>query len=101
MANKKPSANTRKILQYLDKGMRPKDIAKKMGIPVGRVYNARYYRNKRMETGISSLPPAKAKPKLEPNVMVDYEKIMEPAHKPATNEKPSLWKRLLGVFGWQ
>ena len=101
MANRKPNASTRKIINHLEKGLTPKEIAKKMGIPVGRVYNARYYHNKRMETGISSLQTApakpKAKPKLEPNVMVDYEKIMEPA-KP---EKPSLWKRLLGVFGWR
>lgn len=95
----KISNKTKRILKYLDQGMRPRDVANKMHISVHDVYNARARHRSGSETGITSLPAAvKPERRLEPNLMVEY---MATEETPIENVKPSIWQRIKRVFGWQ
>jgi len=61
--NPRMSAQTRKILKLLDSGASPTETARTLGIPRGRVYNARYlYRNKKGARPTPAKAPTPIKP---------------------------------------
>jgi transposase len=69
--SKSKTTKTSKIQSMLSRGMKPRAIAEKLGIPVSSVYQVSY----RMKNGT---PKPKAKPKAKPEpVVVEVEKVQE------------------------
>jgi hypothetical protein len=108
----KPTVTTKKIRSYLEQGVAPKDIAKKLKVSAQRVYNVQYQMRKRaglvnqtgssgiaavkkptnnVGTGITSLPTVTITPATKPLELTI----------PIVKPKPTLWQRIKRVFGWQ
>ena len=115
---RKLSPQTKKIRDYLEQGMQPKDIAKKMKVPRQRVYNVQYQLRKQDEQLIPRKPKGggigSVKPKqrtstgtgitsltrntgtesvtITPNTPLKYDS--------ATKPEPTLWERFKRFISW-
>lgn len=100
---------TKSIRKYLNQGMAPKDIAKKLRVEVQKVYNVQYYMRKReaakakldtggiptikpqLETGISSWPH-------HPPKEITEVITITPSSPLPLEPKPTLWQRIKNLF---
>lgn len=114
---------SQKIRRMLSKGMPPREIASRLNINVQNVYNVQYQDRKK---GIASLPaatpaPTPAPPWLAPTPTAPQPPTPAPELSaptpavfvadtsasrylpdlPAPAPTPSLWRRVLGWFGWR